>query len=85
MQKFALKSKTVRAIMTALVLLLMNFLGVGEQQIGQTYDTIHDTRGKQTETAKDLGLLGAMLYALYGRSKAEGPLTWKKGGSDEKV
>lgn len=77
-QPEALKSKTVRAILTAFVLVLLNLLGVGEEQIGRTYDTIHDHRGKQTETIKDLGLLGALGYAFYGRSKAKGPLKWKK-------
>ena len=79
----ALKSKTVRAILTAVVIVLLNLLGVGEEQIGKTYDTIHDTRGKQTETIKDLGLLGALIYGMYGRTVAKGPLKWKKEQDDE--
>ena len=75
----ALKSKTVRGLMTAAVLVLLNLLGVGEEQIGKTYDTIHDHRGKQTETVKDLGLVGALAYSVYGRSVAKGPLKWRKG------
>ena len=80
----ALKSKTIRGLMTAAVIVLLNLLGVGEEQIGRTYDTIHDTRGKQTETAKDLGLVGALAYSVYGRSVAKGPLKWKKGEDDAK-
>ncbi len=79
-----LKSKTIRALLTAAVIVLLNLLGVGEEQIGKTYDTIHDTRGKQTETAKDIGLMGALGWAVYGRSVAKGPLKKKKEGDDEK-
>lgn len=77
-----LKSKTVRALLTAAVIVLLNLLGVGEEQIGKTYDTIHDRQGKGTETAKDVGLVGALTYALYGRSVAKGPLKWKKEDDD---
>ena len=77
-----LKSKTVRAILTAVVIVILNLLGVGEEQIGKTYDTIHDHQGKKTETAKDVGLLGALIWAFYGRGVAKGPL-WKKGDEDE--
>ncbi len=78
-----LKSKTIRALMTGVVIVLLNLLGVGEEQIGKTYDTIHDTQGKQTETAKDLGLLGALGFAVYGRKVAKGPLG-KKEADNEK-
>ncbi len=78
----ALKSKTIRGLMTAAVIVLLNLLGVGEEQIGKTYDTIHDTRGKQTETIKDLGLMGALVYSVFGRSVAKGPLKWRKGSGD---
>ena len=77
-----LKSKTIRALLTAAVIVLLNLLGVGEEQIGKTYDTIQDHRGKQTETIKDFGLLGVLGYAFYGRSVAKGPLKWKKGKKD---
>ena len=80
----ALKSKTIRSLMTAAVIVLLNLLGVGEEQIGKTYDTIHDHSGKQTETLKDVGLLGALAYGVYGRSVAKGPLKWKKKEEDDK-
>lgn len=79
----ALKSKTIRGLLTAAVIVILSLLGVGEEQIGKTYDTIHDTQGKQTETAKDLGLLGTLIYAFYGRSVAKGPLKWKKEDDNE--
>lgn len=77
-----LKSKTIRGLLTALVLVILSILGVGEEQIGKTYDTIHDHRGKTTERVKDVGMLGALLYSTYGRSVAKGPLKWKKGKYD---
>lgn len=77
------KSKTIRGLLTAAVIVILSLLGVGEEQIGKTYDTIHDHRGKQTETAKELGMLGALGYSIYGRSVAKGPLKWKKGENDE--
>ena len=73
-----LKSKTIRALLTAVVIVLLNLLGVGEEQISKTYDTISDHKGKQTETAKDIGLIGALGYAFYGRYVAKGPLKLKK-------
>lgn len=79
----ALKSKTIRAILTAVVIVILNLLGVGEEQIGKTYDTIHDHQGKTTETAKDIGLIGALGWAAYGRAVAKGPLKKKKGGDDD--
>ncbi len=78
----ALKSKTIRALMTAAVIVLLNLLGVGEEQIGKTYDTIHEHQGKQTETMKDIGLIGALGWAAYGRTVAKGPLKKKKGGEN---
>lgn len=78
----ALKSKTIRAILTAVVIVILNLLGVGEEQIGKTYDTIHDHQGRQTETVKDIGLMGALVWAFYGRTVAKGPLKWRKGDGD---
>lgn len=74
----ALKSKTIRGLLTAVVIVILSILGVGEEQIGKTYDTIHDHRGKQTEALKDIGMLGALAYSVYGRSVAKGPLKWRK-------
>ncbi|KKN73170.1 hypothetical protein LCGC14_0403430 [marine sediment metagenome] len=80
----ALKSKTIRGLLTAAVIVILSLLGVGEEQIGKTYDTINDHQGKTTERAKDVGMLGAILYSVYGRSVAKGPLKWKKEDDNEK-
>ena len=76
--KTALKSKTIRGLLTAVVIVILSMLGVGEKQIGKTYDTIHDHQGETTERAKDIGTLGVLLYSIYGRTVAKGPLKWRK-------
>ena len=78
-----LKSKTIQGLLTAALIVIMSLLGVGEEQIGKTYDTIHDHQGAKTEKYKDVGMLGAILYSVYGRSVAKGPLKWKKEDEDE--
>ena len=76
--KNPLKSKTIQGLLIAAVIAILSILGVGEEQIGATIDTIADTQNQTTEKAKDLGVLGTILYAIYGRSVAKGPLKWKK-------
>lgn len=78
-----LKSKTVRGLLTAVVIAILSLIGVGEEKIGKTYDTIHDHQGSKTEKAKEVGMLGALIYSVYGRSVAKGPLKWKKEENDE--
>ncbi len=73
-----LKSKTIRGLLVMLLLVVLSFFGVGEAEIGRTYDTIHDTQGETKGTAKDIGMLGAILYSVYGRFVAKGPLKWRK-------
>lgn len=79
----ALKSRTIRGLLTAMVIVLLSILGVGEEEIGKTYDTIHDHQGETTERAKDIGMLGALAYSIYGRSVAKGPLKWRKEQGDD--
>ncbi len=76
--KSPLKSKTIQGLLIAAVIVMLSILGVGEEQIGATIDTIADTTGQTTENAKDLGVLGTILYSIYGRSVAKGPLKWRK-------
>jgi hypothetical protein len=78
-----LKSKTIRGLLIAAVIVMLNILGLGEEQIGQTYDTITDGQGQTTENVKDMGLLGAIIYSFYGRTVAKGPLKWSKEEKDE--
>lgn len=67
MNKPKLKSKTLNSILIAAVMVILGILGVGEEQIGQTYDTITQSTGGQTETMKDLAILAALGGAYYGR------------------
>ncbi len=71
MQKKPYKSKTVVSACVVIVIALMSFLGVGEEQIGKTYDTISDTTGRKSESAKDLITLLAAGGAIYGRYKVK--------------
>lgn len=70
MNKPHLKSKTIRGILTVIVIVIMNILGVGEEKIGETYDTVTDATGQKTEAAKDIGLLAGAAFAYYGRTQA---------------
>ena len=68
MNKHPIKSKTMRSLAVAAIIVLMGILGVGEEQIGETYDTLTKTNGRQTETAKDIMVLAALGGAAYGRT-----------------
>jgi len=67
MNKPVIKSKTMQGIAVIAIIALMNLLGVGEEQIGDTYDTIVNVNGPQHETTKDIGLLVGAGLAYYGR------------------
>lgn len=71
MKKHPLKSKTINSALTIIVIACLNLLGVGESQIGDTYDTITTATGQKTEAAKDIGLLIAGAGAIYGRVKVK--------------
>ncbi len=71
MKKHPLKSKTVNSALTIIVIACLNLLGVGETQIGNTYDTITDVTGQKTEAAKDIGLLLGSAGVVYGRYKVK--------------
>lgn len=71
MKKHPLKSKTVNSALTIVVIACLNLLGVGEVQIGNTYDTITDATGQKTEAAKDIGLLLGSAGVVYGRYKVK--------------
>jgi len=69
--KKPLKSKTINSALVVIVIVCLSILGVGEKQIGQTYDAISDTTGQTTEGAKDLITLLAAGGAIYGRYKVK--------------
>lgn len=71
MRKHPLKSKTIKSALTIIVIAILNILGVGEAEIGNTYDTITNATGQKTETAKDIGILVAGAGAVYGRCKVK--------------
>lgn len=67
MNKSPFKSKTINSAIVIIIIALMNLVGVGEEQIGKTYDTLTDATGSQTEAAKDIGLLLGSAGVIYGR------------------
>ena len=77
MDKNPVKSKTINSAIVIIIIALMNLIGIGEEQIGKTYDTITDATGSQTEAAKDIGLLVGAAGVVYGRFNV------KKGKDDE--
>lgn len=76
--KHPLKSKTIESLIVAVLILIMNILGVGEAQPGKTYDTMLEMEGRRTEQVKNLALIGACGGAAYGRWKANTNLGRKK-------
>ena len=73
------QSKTINSGIIIIILALMSIMGVGEEKLGNTYDTLIDKTGQKTEAGKDVltGILGAL--AIYGRKTAK----TKIGGKDE--
>jgi hypothetical protein len=71
MKKKPYKSKTVVSACVVILIAVMSFLGVGEEEIGKTYDTITDTTGQRSESIKDLITLLAAGGAIYGRYKVK--------------
>ena len=71
MKKHPLKSKTINSTLVIIVMVCLSLLGVGEEKIGNTYDTITDSIGQSTESVKDLVTLIAAGGAIYGRFKVK--------------
>ena len=76
--KSYLKSKTIDSLIVAVILIILNILGIGEAEPGKTYDTMLDMQGRQTEQIKNLLVLGALGGAAYGRANANTHLGKKK-------
>ena len=71
------KSKTIVSAVIVIVMALLSFLGVGEKELGQTYDTMADATGVTVEGSKDLITILAGAGAFYGRTRVG------KGKDDE--
>ena len=76
--KAFLKSKTIRFLIIALVIVLTNIMGVGEAEPGKSYDTINTMEGEEVEQVKNILLLIGIGGASYGRAVADKPLGRKK-------
>ena len=71
MKKNPLKSKTISSALVIIVMVCMSLLGIGEEQMGETYDTITQGTGTKTEKSKDLITLLATGGVIYGRYKVK--------------
>ncbi len=80
--KPVIKSKTINSILVIAVIVILNLLGIGEAEIGKTYDTITSNTSK-TETTKDLVTLAAAGMAFYGRMNAKTKLGGKGDGDED--
>lgn len=69
MKKHPLKSKTINSALVIALLAIMSLLGIGEEEIARTYDTIGQE--KKTETTKEVMTLLAAGGAMYGRYKVK--------------
>lgn len=75
-----LKSKTIRSLIICAIIVIMNVMGIGEAEVGQTIDTMNEMTGDRTQSIKDLLLLFGLGGAAYGRAVADKPLARKKKG-----
>lgn len=71
MKKHPLKSKTIDSALIVIVMAALSLLGVGEKELGKTYDTITTETGKEVAAGKDLISLLAGAGAIYGRYKVK--------------
>ena len=71
MKKNPLKSKTVDSALIVIVLAALSLLGVGEKELGKTYDTITTETGSEMAAGKDILSLIAGAGAIYGRYKVK--------------
>ena len=71
MKKSPLKSKTIDSALIIIVIAILSLLGVGEAEVGKTYDTITTQTGKRTENAKEIITILGGAGAIYGRYKVK--------------
>ena len=67
MNKPVFKSKTVNSSLVVILMTAMSLLGIGEEEMARTYDTIG--KESKTETTKELVTLIAAGGAIYGRTR----------------
>lgn len=76
MDKNPIKSKTMLSGLVILIIALMSLAGVGEKQLGETFDTMTDVTRTQIDNGKEIIQLLGCFGVFYGRYKV-------KGGKDE--
>ncbi len=73
-----LKSKTIRSLILILIVVVMNMMGIGEAEIGETYDTINQDGENGIGLIMNILMLVGIGGAGYGRAVADKPLGRKK-------
>lgn len=73
-----LKSKTIRSLAIILIVVVMNIMGIGEAEVGKTYDAVTQKEGRGAEQIKNILMLVGLGGAGYGRVVADKPLGRKK-------
>ena len=76
--KAYLKSKTIRFLVLAIIIVMTNIMGIGEAEPGKTYDTMTQMEGEEVEQVKNILMLIGIGGAGYGRAVAKEPLGRKK-------
>ena len=71
MKKHPLKSKTINSTLVIIVMVCLSLLGVGEKEMGKTYDTITTETNNNVDVSKDIITLIAAGGAIYGRTKVK--------------
>ena len=72
------KSGTMRSLVLIVIVVLMQMFGVGQQEVGETIDTVNQQQGQGIETLISVILLILTGRAAYGRAVAEKPILKKK-------
>ena len=76
--KAYLQSKTIRSLIIVFTIVVLNLMGIGEAEVGETIDSMGEMTGERTENIKDILMMFGLGGAAYGRAVADKPLARKK-------
>ena len=73
-----LQSKTMCSLIVVFAMVVVNMMGIGEAEVGETIDSLVEMTGEKTVNIKDVLMLLGIGGAAYGRAVANKPLARKK-------
>ena len=76
--KAARKSSTIKSLVLILIVIVMQMLGIGQAEVGETIDSVGNVEGQGAERLMQVLLLILTANAARGRAKAQAPLMKKK-------